>query len=91
MNRTIEITVADDCKIVPLRKCMQDAIGYLAMWGNSDRVVLYIDKNYSISASHQRVQQTLAVGTTDNGPKYHQYYFIQGIYDAKEDTYSFHS
>lgn len=88
MNRTIEITVADDCKIVPIRKCMQDAIGYLSMWGNSDHVILSIDKDYNISASHLRlVQHDPSEETTSHT----QYYFIMGVYDAEKDTYSFHS
>jgi len=89
-SRTIEIRIADDCKIVPLRKSLQDAVGYLRVWGNSDHVILYIDKDYNVEASHQKITQQ--VNPIPNEPiTYRQYYFIMGLYDAKTDTYSFHS
>jgi hypothetical protein len=91
-SRTIEIRIADDCKIVPLRKSLQDAVGYLRVWGNSDHVILYIDKDYNVEASHQKYVQHLDPLThTPKGKDLRQYYFIMGLYDAKTDTYSFHS
>lgn len=88
MNRTIEIRVAEGVILNPHTKSLQSAIGYLSMWGNSDHVILYIDKDYNIEASHQRAS------TPPNALEdieYRQYYFIAGVYNAKEDTYSFHS
>lgn len=89
MNRTIEINVSERA-ITTLSlhsKSLQAAIGYLSMWGNSDRVVLHIDKDHNIEASHQR----LRVGTIPISAEYLQYYFIAGIYHAQTDSYSFHS
>ena len=88
--RTIEIRIHDDCKTVPFRTSMQNAIGYLSMWGNSDHVILYIDKDYNIEASHQHIVKGVNPGILPD-PRYAQYYFIMGLYDAKTDTYSFHS
>lgn len=94
MNRTIEINVSERA-ITTLSlhsKSLQAAIGYLSMWGNSDRVVLHIDKDHNIEASHQRKIATIEVTfPCDTITEYQQYYFIAGIYDAKADTYSFHS
>ena len=88
MNRTIEIRIHDDAKIIPCRHSMHAAIGYLSMWGNSDHVILFIDKDLSIEASHQHVANSLDP-LQSNG--YRQYYFIMGLYNAEKDTYSFHS
>jgi hypothetical protein len=87
--RTIEIRIHNDCKTVPFRVSMQNAIGYLSMWGNSDHVILYIDKDYNIDTSHQRKLDPLDPRRLT--AEFTQYYFIAGIYDAKTDTYSFHS
>jgi heterodisulfide reductase subunit B len=89
MNRIIEIRVAEDCKLIPFRNSLQNAIGYLSMWGNSEHVVLWIDKDYNIEASHKKMNQQLE--PTDALPTYRQYYFIMGLYDAEKDSYSFHS
>lgn len=90
--RTIEIRIHDECKIVPLRKSLQDAIGYLSMWGNSDHVILYIDKDYNIDASHQKLIKPIdPLEELPIPQRYFQHYFIAGIYDAKTDKYSFHS
>lgn len=88
-TRTIEIRIHEECKTVPFRTSMQNAIGYLSMWGNSDHVVLYIDKDYNIDASHQRKLDPLDPRRLT--AEFTQYYFIAGIYDATKDTYSFHS
>ena len=90
MNRTVEIRVAEDCKIIPLRKSTEAAIGYLSMWGNSDRVLLYIDKDYNIDVSHQHIVKAPNPYNLPE-PRHQQYYFIMGLYDKTKDSYSFHS
>lgn len=87
----VEITFQDDCSpALRYTDWFKAALAYAIIWGNSDRVVIHVDKDNNISVSHQRLHPETG--------KYEQYFYMQGIYhDEPLDKYhldlrySFHS
>jgi len=75
MNRTIEITFANGPE--PRNKALQQAIGYLAMWGNANKATLHIDSDLDITAHYYRDDKHI--------------YTIGAILDPLVNIYSFHS
>lgn len=92
-ERIVVITISESNSSLPetLRK-QQDfhrALGYAAMWGNSDKVCIHIDKDGDLNTSHQR-----NIGPDGNGaPVYQQYFFMLGLRNENDPmgNYSFHS
>jgi hypothetical protein len=83
MMRRVEITIHENAdKAMIGTQLFNQWIGYAIMWGNSDYVRIYVDKDLNISTSHQR--------ETPEG-LHKEYFFMQGIYHADSNTYSFHS
>lgn len=86
MNRTVEITIHEDVDhdFIQYDKDFKEWLAYAILWGNSDHVVIYVDKDKNIGASHRKKI------SEDLPPK--QYFYMEGIYHPNEERkYTFHS
>jgi hypothetical protein len=91
MNRTVQISFSTNLKTSIVHdKVFQQALSYGIMWGSSTHVNIYVDKDGSICCSHQRERKSTLTDNTQP-TTLEQYFYMEGIYHAETDTYSFHS
>jgi hypothetical protein len=94
----VEITFHERCSpALRYNDWFKAALAYAITWGNSDRVVIHIDKDNNISVSHQKLIPN-KVDYMHEHERYEQYFYMQGIYHdlptqryTLDQHYSFHS
>lgn len=90
-NRTVEITFSSYASLPEILRFQQDfhrALGYAIAWGNSDHVIIHIDKEGDINTSHCR-----NIAAVNELPSYQQYFFMLGLRNKSDPAspYTFHS
>lgn len=87
-RRIVEINTRDDNPINAHDKPLVDAIGYLACWGNADKVEIWCDASFDEVTAHYYRHQ----GSTPAPEKFQHYYTIGAIKrEGKPDRYPNHN
>jgi hypothetical protein len=83
MIRTIEVVYSElGPPPNPHDKNLAQAIGYLSLWGNANKVVLHIEEHLDVLAHYYR---------TNANTGEQQFFFTIGAIRGSDNTYTFHS
>ena len=83
-QRTVNLSISqsESNNEIERTKEFRSAIGYGVLWGNSAHVNVHVDKDGNIGCSHCRINEA---------GEHKQFFYMEGIRDKKDGTYSFHS